>query len=195
MSLDDSRVVIPVMATKAEKPIQFVSHSARMMNERRIHMVKIEVSPAYAFTAWKSQGQTFENRVVLCLWPEEVRNARVSAEALYVVLSRVRSSSQLKYLPHNSVAARQPWFVRWEHALGLEFDRSVDAFLRSYVMDPHARGTCHFDAEKFAQLMQQPPLRISKDVRYNRALDMAGEADRRDAPERRHQAKRARVHL
>ena len=195
MSLDDSRIVIPVMATKAEKPIQFVSHSARMMNERRIHMVKIEVSPAYAFTAWKSQGQTFENRVVLCLWPEEVRNARVSAEALYVVLSRVRSSSQLKYLPHNSVAARQPWFVRWEHALGLEFDRSVDAFLRSYVIDPHARGTFHFDAEKFAQLMQQPPLRISKDVRYNRALDMACEADRRDAPERRRQAKRARVHL
>ena len=82
-----------------------------------------------------------------------------------------------------------------EHALGLEFDRSVDAFLRSYVTDPHARGTFHFDAEKFAQLMQQPPLRISKDVRYDRALDMAGEADRRDAPERRRQAKRARVHL
>jgi len=195
MSLDDDRVVIPVMATKSEKPIQFVSHSTRVMNEHRIHLMKIEISPAYAFTAWKSQGQTFENRVVLCLWPEEVRNGKVSAEALYVVLSRVRSSSQLKYLPHNSIATHQPWFLRWEHALRLEFDQGVAAFLQSYAPHSQTRGAFAFDVAKFTELMREPPLRITKDVRYKRAREMACEADRHVAPELHHATKRRRVHL
>jgi len=195
MSLDgDGRVVIPVMATKSEKPIQFVSHSTRVMNEHRIHLLKIEISPAYAFTAWKSQGQTFENRVVLCLWPEDMKS-KVTAEALYVVLSRVRSSSQLKYLPHNSIATQQPWFLRWEHALRLEFDQGVAAFLQSYAPLSQTHGAFHFDVAKFTELMRKPPLSIEKDVRYKRAREMACEADRHAAPERHHGAKRGRIHL
>ena len=200
MSLDgDGRVVIPVMATKTDQPIKFESHS--LSDEHRIHLIKIELSPAYAFTAWKSQGQTFENRVVLCLWPEDMKS-KVTAEALYVVLSRVRSSSQLKYLPHSSIATRQPWFLRWEHALRLEFDQGVAAFLQSYELVPpdssDSHGPYRFNVETFealAALMKENPLKIKKDVRYRRAREMACEADRHAAPDRHRGAKRGRIHL
>jgi len=186
LSLDsDGDITLPIMATTVEKTIAFKSNTVKAMGLTSARLHKCEVSPAYAFTAHKSQGQTMTNNVRLWLPPEDVRSANGRAEALYVVLSRVRTSAQLKYLPHDSIAEIQPYFVRWEHALGLEFNQTMDAFLHSYVEIPDAPGKFQFNRERFDELQQQAPISISKNVRYNKALSEASQDEQRNAPKRR----------
>ena len=137
-TLKNDEIVVPFPLDVQKESDQFkhadnaAKYGGHNKDERKMHMCEFPYYPASAVTVWYVQGKTLNGAYY---WlPEKSMGSRIDykAEHLYVMLSRVRSIDDGKFVPLRKNAPSEKWTVRYPHLQKKFFSPHTLAFLNLY---------------------------------------------------------------